>query len=259
MRFKFEGTFEEWKSLMQGQEKPPESFGICEGDFSKGSCGIPCATSSILADSIPPSSILLKRHSYAGGNPCDTFEPPLPAYFKLAEPVSASLPDSFIELESVVNDPTVGPLRLPLPSPARRRRAWDKFKWAVAEWVKGFGVEGVPQPDRIALIYDLGTGQHTAPLLVMAYEMGSLQALVEAALIENVGDDKGSDWSKHPVAIEKGLMGWIDYVESIAANMVQLSNTGFPDLTRVFSISGTWSKQPRPVPNTGYPAAECQG
>lgn len=80
-----------------------------------------------------------------------------------------------------------------------------------------------PQPDRQELLRALGTGPHVRPILIMAYEIGSLQRLVERALLEGGVND-------------------LDLADRIAANMVQVSHKVFPDLAGTYDYSTRWKR-----------------
>lgn len=88
------------------------------------------------------------------------------------------------------------------------------------------------QPDRLQLLRELGSrGKYIRPILLMAYEEGSLQRLVERALLQSLG---GSSLESGPE--------WFDYIERLTANMVAVSHMGFPDLAPTYDYSTKWRK-----------------
>lgn len=119
--------------------------------------------------------------------------------------------------------------RLPEVSPTARRDAWTAFKKVCFQWSQNFGVEEAVQPDRLSLLQSLGSGRHTIPVLVMAYEMLSLQRLVEKALVES------------DVTLPEGEAR-LDYVDQIAANMAQVSHFGFAELAGTYDYSLRWRR-----------------
>lgn len=94
------------------------------------------------------------------------------------------------------------------------------------------------QPNRQKALASLGSGPHTLPILVMAYEEGSLQGLVEKAL-RQLPDDGYEKW--RPYA-DEGYESWLDYVEQIANTMVQVSHVAFPDLAGTLDYSSKWRR-----------------
>jgi hypothetical protein len=114
---------------------------------------------------------------------------------------------------------------LPMINDTLRKEAWEFFKVFVQTWQENFGIQGVPQPNRLELMQELGHGRYTMPVLIMAYEAKSLQRLVEKALLEiGVGNPD------------------LDFVDKIACNMVQVSHMGFPDLAGTYDYSTSWKR-----------------
>lgn len=109
----------------------------------------------------------------------------------------------------------------PIPD---REKAWEVFKEFCVEWNRNFGVEGTPQPDRVKLMGDLGVGRHVRSVLLMAYEIGSLQRLVQKALAES-----GTELD-------------LDQIEQVTTNMVAVSHAGFPDLAGTYDYSTRWQR-----------------
>ena len=188
MEIKFKGTLTEFQALFQGR-------------------GVPTFQPSGMEDLVSADDIKFE-HS-----------PPL-----------AEIPPSLDEstLPFPQNDPLVvaGKVSLPKISDETRKAAWAHFVNFCAEWVKGFGDDNASQPDRLALMTDLGQGRWPIPILVMGYEIGSLQRLVEKALLEaNPGNTFDLDW-----------------VNLVAANMVQVSHMGFPDVQGLLDYSEKWRR-----------------
>jgi hypothetical protein len=156
-----------------------------------------------------------------------------------AAPVSASFGSSahIHQVEAEVNQQVLDARNMKLPElkPELREAAWEFWKKACTTWVYGFEIDGATQPDRLALIQEMGSGRWPVPILVMIHEIGSLQALVAKALIEagatpasmstTVGDDE-----------------WLDYVGRVAANMVQVGHMGFSDLSGLMDYSLRWRR-----------------
>lgn len=116
-------------------------------------------------------------------------------------------------------------LNLPKLSEGVRKGAWDAFKKLCVTWATNFGVEGKEQPDRLEALREIGTGPHVMAILIMAYEVKSLQQLVFQALSEsNVSASS------------------LDFCDSIAANMVQISHLAFPDLAGTYDYSTKWRR-----------------
>jgi len=123
---------------------------------------------------------------------------------------------------------------LPKITATQRAEAWAHFVATCKKWVVGFGDLNVDQPDRLELLRELGTGAWPVPVLVMAYELGGLQLLVEKALTELWPD---------AAAAYPGRDAWLDYVGQVAGNMVQISHMAFPDIAGTYDHSSKWRKQ----------------
>jgi hypothetical protein len=76
------------------------------------------------------------------------------------------------------------------------------------------------------MMQELGQGRWPVPILVMAYEIGSLQRMVEKALVTS-GAVADPD---------------LDHIDEVAANMVQISHMGFPDLAGTYDYSTKWRR-----------------
>lgn len=103
-----------------------------------------------------------------------------------------------------------------------------------------------PQPDRLEALRELGSGRYPRPVLVMAYEIGSLQRMVEKALLEAQPDAVIHSWdlgvldapNDDPRHVE-----WLDFVDHVAMNMVQISHMAFPDLAGTYDYSTRWKRE----------------
>lgn len=115
---------------------------------------------------------------------------------------------------------------LPTVDAAVKKQAWAAFVEFCGQWATNFGEREKEQPDRLALMQELGHGRMTIPILVMAYEIKSLQRLVERAL-----------WDAAP-----GVDFDLNWVDQLACNMVQVSHMGFPDLAGTYDYSTSWRR-----------------
>lgn len=141
------------------------------------------------------------------------------------------------------NDAALSAAKMELPSlsPEQRDAAWSHFKSFCADWVRGFGDAEAEQPDRLAMMQELGQGQWPVPVLVMAYEIGSLQRLIEKGLV-----DAGEVVIPRPFLRGPGNDSareeHLAHIDLIAANMVQVSHMGFPDLAGTYDYSTKWKR-----------------
>jgi hypothetical protein len=109
-----------------------------------------------------------------------------------------------------------------------RAGAWKSFEDLITLWCQNFDLPG-DQPDRLEALRQAGTGRYTLPVLIMAYELGSLQRLIEKALILlAIGPSESAER--------------LDYADKIAANMVQISHLTFPDLAGTYDYSTKWRR-----------------
>jgi hypothetical protein len=113
----------------------------------------------------------------------------------------------------------------PIP-PAARELSWGIFRSGVETWVQGFEVEGAEQPDRLSVIQRWGEGKHTVPILIMAHEARGLQLLVRKALRE-LNEPRAED---------------LEFVNRVAANMIQVCHMGFPDLMGTYDYGTAWTR-----------------
>ena len=180
------------------------------------------------------------------------------------------------EMPVPLNDRVHKKQKLPSLKPEVREAAWGAFRKVCVLWIENFGateevevtqmqalrdeegnfvdeegnlipkgakvcyeavkakvVQPAKQPDRLAALSDLGAGQHTIAVLIMAYEMGSLQLMVGKALLEH---------TETPLLGLSSSESYFDYIDQIAANMVQVSHMAFPDLAGTYDYSTKWRR-----------------
>ncbi len=115
---------------------------------------------------------------------------------------------------------------LPTLSPEIRSKAWASFEYLVGVWAENFNQAG-PQPDRLEALRQVGSGPYALAVLVMAFEVRSLQRLVEKALIrQNIGNE----------------LDRLELADQIAGNMVQVSHLVYPDLAGTYDYSTKWRR-----------------
>ncbi len=218
MRLKFEGTAEEFE-LVFGRSR---SGTPCLDHFwsPSSSPGLRVDPETVLSD-VPESASMSELAPE--DKPVSVPETPVPA------------PEAEREVKGKYGPPPQDkpPPELTLTVTTRQRQeAWDAFCVFVKTWVIGFEIgdehNPVPQPDRLSLTRELGSSIHTLGILVMAYEVGSLQYLVKTAL--NVLGEELS--LMEPVDL--------DYVDRVAANMIQISHIGFPELVGTYNYGTKW-------------------
>lgn len=164
-----------------------------------------------------------------------------------AEPVpyleaEAPPPESRNSGPAVVRVELPGPVLLPPIKDEERIFAWGKFRDTVRQWAAGWEEEGAEQPDRVQLMRELGSGRGPVAILIMAYEMRSLQRMVEKALVE-VG-------FKQVWSIRFGVQNptlpideaWLDLLGRFAGHLTQVAHTGFPDLVGTLDYSSQWRR-----------------
>jgi hypothetical protein len=211
MKIKFEGSLAEFQALFLGGKAPTSQ-------------SVPAQT----AQSVPTT--LTESWDY----PKDThFPDTMPSHhgarsglysFNETEPV---LPPESALMASLSTGPAPSvPTSLPPIDPDTRKKAWMMFVDTIRQWVVGFEEEGASQSDRQQLMQDLGSGPWPIPILIMAYEIGSLQRLVQCAL--RVIDDVRADD--------------LDFCDRLAAHMIPVSNSGFPDLAGTYDFSTRWRR-----------------
>lgn len=134
------------------------------------------------------------------------------------------------QAEEMVAPKPVNPALAQLPhiSPEKRLAALQAFTEFCLAWTENFEQEG-EQPDRVKLMTSFGGGPHTLPVIVMAYEQGSLQSLVLGALTTAAPDTGSYD-------------EWLDYVDRVASTMVQVSHIGWPELAGTYDYTTKWRR-----------------
>jgi hypothetical protein len=180
------------------------------------------------------------RALFQGGLVMEFFSPPLSVVPPASDPKERTEPESGWArtgegITAPTNDAALAAAKMELPAlvPEQREAAWNHFKGFCVDWARGFGDAEAQQPDRLAMMQELGHGRWPVPVLVMAYEVGSLQMMVCRALeevngvIERNFDDRDA---------------YLDHIDLIAANMVQVSHMGFPDLAGTYDYSTKWKR-----------------
>lgn len=131
-------------------------------------------------------------------------------------------------------------LNLPRLGEEVRYESTEIFFDLVATWSQNFGVEG-PQPDRLEELRKIGSGRWALPILVMCFELGSLQRLVEKALIHrHLCDPEHAGQTETEQAVTR--QNRLELADRIAANMVQVSHLVFPDLAGTYDYSTKWRR-----------------
>lgn len=184
-KFSFEGTQADWERFIASFRVEP--FGVASSHPGFG------RTLPVEPDTATP----------VGDQP-EYLEPLEPEHLRPAEPRA----QAYVDPEAVIAS-------LPKVSPERRHKAFSVWEEVVLSWVENYKEEDKPQPDRIALVERLLP--HALPILVMAYEVRSLQRLIEM------------------VFLSKGVAKSVDEINEIAGNMVQVSHLSFPDLAGTYN------------------------
>lgn len=128
----------------------------------------------------------------------------------------------------------------------QRAAAWTFFVSFCFEWARGFADEEAEQPNRADMMTELGQGRWPIPVLTMAYDLGSLQRLIEKALLTDL--ERAKESFAHYQAVkgypeaELASDSWLDYVDQLACTMVQVSHAGFPDLAGAYDYSAGWRR-----------------
>lgn len=112
-----------------------------------------------------------------------------------------------------------------------RVEVWKVFSDLVELWLQNFDQEG-PQPDRLDGLRSLGSGRFGYGVIIIAYEMRSLQRVVEKALLDRKLVDP----------TEAGKSARLDLSDKIAANMIQICHLVFPDLAGTYDYSSKWRR-----------------
>ena len=126
---------------------------------------------------------------------------------------------------------------LPTISDELRAETTAYFTEFCTQWVQGFDEQDkdgnpVPQPDRVGMMARLGSSRYAHPLLIMCYERGSLQRVVESAL------RAGS-----PDYVPREGEDWLDWIQAVSALIVNVSHAGFPELAGTLDYSSKWRRE----------------
>ena len=111
-------------------------------------------------------------------------------------------------------------------SDKQRQQSWEAFCDFTKKWSENFRDNSKPQPDRVELMTQLGSGPHVIPIMVMSYELRSLQQLVLTAM--------------DAVKVEGASLG---FANEVASHMVQISHVGFPDIAGLYDYSSAWERE----------------
>jgi len=167
-------------------------------------------------------------------------DPKLPDAVERTKPYKAERVDvwempSIQQAEQAANSAALSAKNIELPEldPSTRASAWSAFRDFCVSWIDGFDQEGADQPDRLQMMQDLGQGALPVPILVMAYEQGSLQQMVGKALLE---------YTEKPYLGLSTQDAYHEYIDKVSSNMVQISHMGFPDLAGTYDYSTKWKR-----------------
>ena len=115
---------------------------------------------------------------------------------------------------------------LPKLTDSQRDTALDALRAFLVQWLEGWEVEGVTQPNRADLMQALGVSRHAMHIVVLGYECLSLQRLVRTALSQTA----------FPVDD-------LDFIDRLSANLVQVAGLcGFPELAGTYDYSNAWRR-----------------
>jgi hypothetical protein len=220
MKIMFEGTFEEFSSLF-----------LAGARISTGSARSRASLPRASQDGTPQ-----ERAPVPSSIPSPIANPPgfehIPSIFP-EHHGAYSVTEAMPEIEAIDQSPEWG--ALPAVSAKTRLDSWKYFVDTMCLWIQGFEVESAEQPDRVKLIKELGSGPWPISILVMAFEIGSLQRLVQRALRQLVADGRaGAEIGRR--------VDDLDYVDRVTAQMVQLCHAGFPDLQSTYDYSTRWRR-----------------
>lgn len=198
MKVSFEGTLAEFRQLFwdSSASSPASSSSSAQPEVETIEDPKPRTLAQTLSPSTAPPAVPANRWWYAASS---TKEAP-----------RGTPPDA---LTIVIDD-------------VKRQAAWDNFCEFIKLWVQNFEVEGASQPPRLQAIQDLGSGPHTVAILVMAYELRSLQRLIQRALM-TIEDERWTD---------------LDFCNRVASHVVTLSNMGYPDIAGCLDFGTGWRK-----------------
>jgi hypothetical protein len=148
----------------------------------------------------------------------------------------------YLKQEKKASTPAVNTSGLSLPqlSDEVRRESTEAFFDLVQLWMENFDAEG-PQPDRLEALRKLGSGRFALSILVMCFELGSLQRLVEKALIvRHLCEQEHSGHTETEQAVLR--QNRLELADRISANMVQISHLVYPDLAGTYDYSTKWRR-----------------
>lgn len=139
----------------------------------------------------------------------------------------------------------ISPLKAgPLPSISDdlRVEAWRRFVKFCEVWLYGWEQPDVTQPDRMQAMAEIGSGRVAYPILVMAYESGSLQNMVARACSDLFAADVETkpNYAKLAEALPMGAAAWNDFIARVTGSMVAASHLAFPDLAGTYDYSTKW-------------------
>lgn len=200
MKIKFEGTYEEFFALFRAQMNSPID-----------------ATSQEF-------------------QPSEKDAPPVPEDVTVLRLKPRAVPD-LIEDQPPIDSPTE--IRVPALTDITRRRVTKNLSTLLAQWLVGWEQPEYPhekQPDRVELLRNFATTRDAVPLLQMAYEMGALQRVIEAALAMQTS--WSSEWPPQPT----GAYEWLDLYDRISGHLVQISHICYPDLEGTHAYSSAWKR-----------------
>lgn len=161
-----------------------------------------------------------------------------------------------IEVERIVEEPERGDdgKLVQVIDPLTKRGTG----WAQQKKVTLKEMVSAPQPDREALMADMGCGAFPVPIMHLAKRAGGLQRLLAKALqspYPRALPVKVIHWDKRtenltllsrfdPAHNLPTNMDWLDFIEAVAGQMVQLSRFGFPDLAKAHDPTSRWRRAP---------------
>ena len=202
MKIDFEGTFAEFQSLFSG------------GKASSVAGAVPL--------SLVPKAELASVPQPTGFHPEQ--DRPAPGEVGPSSPADIPVPDNYAPVGAA----------LPKVSEEKRKEASAYFAEFCLAWVRGFeDAEEDDQPNRVEMMHSLGSSRYAYAILILAYEIESLQNLVGIALF-------GSDRREHEGRGERPAQHDLDYLNRVSAHMVQVSHSGFPDLAGTYDYTTRW-------------------
>ena len=95
-------------------------------------------------------------------------------------------------------------------------------------WRENFEVADVPQPPRVEALRQFAQGPYFMEIYQYAFALGSLQAVINEVLWPEKVTYRGD---------------WIDHVDRLSGNMVQVSCTSCPELAGAHDYSTSWKRK----------------